>query len=512
MLLVSDVPRLNADKVPDKTAIVFKEAKLTWREVEDQSNSFANALLDLGLVKGDAVGLLARNCHQWVVAYFGLVKAGCIVVPINFRLSGQEVVVLLRHCEVKAVIAALDFQDLVDSIKPSLSTARHFIAFGEKVHSGWLSFDKLLAGYPPVSLEAGISEDDLLSIIYTSGTTGTPKGVMHTHRSFLFNALQQALYLDRKEDDIALIVAALSHSSGLQGAFMPVACVTGTSVLMDHFDAEVFMQIIEVQRITTFIGFPLMFRSLCRLPDFDRYDISSLRNIEVSGAVLPVPDFKEAMTRFKVDFFHALSSVEAGLYTTLNPKEQWRKVGSVGRPFFGVEVKIVDDQGQQLATGEVGEIVVRGDNLMKGYYRLPEQTREALDEQGWHHTGDLGKKDEEGFLYVGGRKKDMIKCGGESIYPEEIESVLVCHPKVLEAAVIGIPHETLVEAIHAVVVLKPEQRCNEEDIIAFCKQRLGSYKKPASVEFVEFLPRNPSGAKILKSALRDKYWKVKVGA
>jgi len=344
--------------------------------------------------------------------------------------------------------------------------------------------------------------------MYTSGTTGRPKGAILTHENLLWNLFNTILGREEKEGEISMVIGPLYHTAALNNHFLTRVAMAGTSILIKHFDPEKVMQVIEKERVTVISGAPAAYHLMLSLPE-KRYDTSSITKCTTGASILP-NETKERLTKLfpnLTGIYDVYGCTEATpSIAILKAKDSLRKRECVGPAVPFLEVRIVDDQDQDLPIGEVGEIICRGPNIMKGYYKDEEATQEAL-RGGWLRTGDLGRMDEEGFIYIVDRKKDMIVSGGENIYPREIEEILYSHPKIQEAAIIGVPDPLWGESVKAVIVLKKGESMTEEEVIEYCKRHLASYKKPRSVEFVESLPRNPSG-KVLKTLLRQKYLRM----
>lgn len=352
-----------------------------------------------------------------------------------------------------------------------------------------------------------IQEYDESTIIYTAGTTGKPKGTLFTHHNNLMTAISVLIQADTKEYGRILHVAPLFHSAQLHLFLLSGTYLGATHVVLKPFDSKEVLETIERERITIFFGVPVMFSLMMSLPDFDRYDISSLRVCMYGAAPMAPETVKQAIKKFKTDQFYNLCGfTEAGPGgVILQPKDQIRKAGAAGKAPINMEARIIDERGNDVPVGIVGEFVVRSESGMKCYYKDPEATKEAMRD-GWLHSGDLGLMDDEGFITLVDRKKDMILTGGENVYSREVEEVLSTHPKILEVAVIGIPHEVWGETVTAVVVLKPGQKLSKEELFDFCKDKLAKYKIPRIMKFKDVLPRNALG-KVLKRKLREEYGK-----
>jgi long-chain acyl-CoA synthetase len=511
-MLIKDILSRSVKFYPDKTAVTFKESRLTYQEFSIRVKKLVSALLNLGVKKGDRIPVLQDNCHQYIELYFAIPEIGAVIVPLNYRLGKRELLHILNDITPKVMFVGKDFLDVIDLIKPELKTSISNYICVEGPHRGMESYEDLLTNSSETEAGCEIDEGDVALQIYTSGTTGRPKGAMLTHRNVVSNTITATLERRRFENDIYLGVVPVFHVAVEN--VLQMLYVGGRVILLKQFDSKTVLEMIEKEKVTFITLVPAMINFLLDDPDIGKYDLSSLSLLFYGASPMPVDRLKKAIEVFKCDFMQTFGQTEASpMISILQPKDhivdgsegEMEKLASCGREAFNVEVKIVDEDDKEVATGEVGEIAVRGHNVMKGYWNMPEETAKTL-RNGWLHTGDMGRMDDEGYIYIVDRKKDMIISGGENIYPKEIEEVLYTHPSILEAAVIGVPDEKWGEAVKAVVVLKEGKKATEEEIIEFCKENLASYKKPKSVDFVETLPRTPSG-KVLKPELRKRYWK-----
>jgi len=503
-MTIGQLLTLTASKFPDRTALLFEDRKFTYREFNRRVNQFAQTLLRFGLRKGEKVAVLLFNSNHSVEAYLGTAKAGGVFTPINFRLAAEEVLYILDHSDARFFVFAEDFAETVAKIRPQLSKIDFFISAGNLALPGTLDYEKLLKDSKDVEPDRLISEDDECQLMYTSGTTGKPKGAIITHRNVLWNLFNTILGREDKEGDTALVIGPLYHTAALNNHFTVRMALAGTTILIKNFEPRRVMEFIEKERVNIISGAPAVYNLLLSLPDVEKYDTRSITKCTAGAAILPDETKRRLLELFPnaQGVYDVYGCTEASpCITILKAADSLRKKECVGPPLPFLEVKIVDDQDREVPVGKVGELLCRGPNVMKGYYKNPQATAEAL-RGGWLHTGDLARRDEEGFIYIVDRKKDMIISGGENIYPREIEEVLYQHPKIQDATVIGIPDSLWGESVKAFVVLKAGQTMKEEEVIEYCKSRLASYKKPKSVKFVESLPRNPSG-KVLKTVLRE---------
>jgi len=498
----------NARKYPDKTAFIFENRSYTFKQVNQRINRLINALADLGVGKGDRVGILAYNCPRYFEV-FGLAKAGRVCVPLNYRSVGRELAYLINNSEINTLILESEFVDVVNCIRHELDGVKNLICLDATVEN-MMSYEQLISRFPPNEPMDEVEADDPCVLFYTSGTTGRPKGAIHTHKSLI--AETRVPYRDLSSNDIALCVMPFFHVGGSAAHMFPAFSYGATMVIHKKFDETLVLEAIEKERVTYVFLVPAMIIRLLEHPSLSQYDLSSLRTIAYTGAPMPIEALRKGIEHFGEVFCQELGQTETLNMSVLKREEhklegsakEIKRLESAGKPLREGEIRIVDDQGRDVPVGEPGEIIARSDRTMKGYWKLPGETAETMKD-GWLHTGDVGKMDEDGYIYLVDRKKDMIISGGENIYSREVEEVLYMHPAVLEAAVVGVPDEKWGESVKAVVVLKQGAAASEEEIIDFCKEYLASYKKPRSVEFWDNLPKTASG-KIKKNEIRERYW------
>ena len=494
-----------SNKFPGRRALISHEGReLSYEQFEHFSNCFANALLKLGIKKGDHVAVLSTNCNEELIAFFGIVKIGAIVVPINVRLADEELKWIINHSDAKALIFEERFAGRIEAIRDELEAIGTYICIGRDKEENVVDFIEIIErseSHPPKDIVHG---DDTAFMLYTAGTTGRPKGVLITHNGLIWNCVNWVYAGTYRESDLSLHVFPLYHVAALCSVLTYIF-IGGTMYLKRTFDPSDCLETIEREKITRWAAAPTVFNMLLELPEAHKYNTSSLTMVGSGAAIMPVETQRGLRALFpNAQIFDTYGMTEAsGGITTLPPEYFGRKVGSVGKAHITVEVKVVNDSDEPVPQGEIGEIIFRGNNLMKGYYKDPEATAEAL-KGGWMHTGDLGRLDDEGFLYIVDRKKDMIVTGGENVYPREVEDVLFSHPQIGEAAVIGVPDPKWGEAVVAAVVPKEGAIISEEEIIDYCHKRIAGFKCPKSVNFLESLPKNPAG-KILKRELREKF-------
>jgi len=501
---VGQILTITSNKFPKRIAAVFENERLTYQEFNERVNRFAHFLLRMGLTRGEKVGVLLFNSIPLVEIFFASAKTGGVFTPINFRFTAEEVFYILDHSDARFFIYGEEFSELVEKIRSRLTKVKFYFSVGDSLPLSILNYEACLRESLPQEPEIPLSEADECQLMYTSGTTGKPKGALLTHGNLLWNLFNTILGREEKEGETSLVIGPLYHTAALNNHFLTRVAMAGTSILVRHFDPDKVMKIIEEEKVTVISGAPAVYHLMLSLPE-GRYDTRSITKCTTGASILP-NETKEKL----VKLFPNLSGIYDVYGCTeatpsiaiLKAKDSLKKRECVGPPVFFIEVRVVDDQDRDPPVGEVGELICRGPNVMKGYYKDEEATREAL-RGGWLHTGDIGRTDEEGFIYIVDRKKDMIVSGGENIYPREIEEILYSHPKIEDAAIIGVPDPLWGESVKAVIVLKKGATMSEEEVIEYCKSHLASYKKPKSVEFMENLPRNPSG-KVLKTVLRKR--------
>jgi len=490
----------SARRQRDKVALVSHEGRrLTYRELDILSNRFARGLQALGFEKADHIAVLSLNCIEQVVAFFGIFKMGGVVVPMNVRLAEAETAWILDHADAAGLVFSSEFGDRVDRLRGQLPGIRHCVAMDGGGTGGSLAFDEVLAQGRDEETGAPVEGDDTAMLMYTAGTTGRPKGVLMTHDAVLWNCVNWGYNGTIREDDRSLQVFPQYHVAAL-GSLLTLLYRGGSVYLRKAFDPKDCMETIQREGITRWVAAPTVFNMLLQLPGIETYDSRSLTMVGSGAAIMSTETQRRLREVFpSARFYDSYGMTEAaGGITTLRPEDFDRKTACVGTALSTVEVRVVDEDDRD---APVGEIIFRGNNMMKGYYKDAEATKEAL-RGGWMHTGDIGRFDEEGFLYIVDRKKDMIITGGENVYPREVEEVLYTHPLIAEAAVIGVPDPTWGETILAVVVLGAGKTAAEQEVIDYCRGKVAGFKCPKSVRFVDAIPKNPAG-KILKKDLRE---------
>ena len=494
---------------PDKLAVVDGETRMSFRKLDERVNRLANALLSLGIEKGKRVGILLKNCGEYLEIIGAGAKTGIVTVPINFRLASGELKFVIQDAACEAIILDSGYADIISSISDELPDLKHCICIGHPV-VGMQAYDEVLTGASAELPIMPVSEDDLAIILYTSGTTGFPKGAMASQRIAGERCLISAIEMGICPDDKLLNVMPLFHISvQVSLSFLHMGA---TNVIMRDWDARTFCELVEAERITAMSVAPTIVHFAVNYPDVSSYDLSSFRIIQYGGSPMPEATLRAGLELFRCDFIQALGSTENYTSVILKPgdhklegaEREVRRLTAAGRQAVMVEARVVDEDGTDVAPGEAGEVITRGAANFLGYWNNPKESARKLRND-WYYTGDLGTADEDGYIFLLGRKNDMIISGGENIYPKEIENVLYSHPAVNEAAVLGVPDDDWGESVKALVILHKGHTATEQEIIDYVRDNLASYKKPRSVEFVEELPRNASG-KVLKKELRKKYW------
>jgi long-chain acyl-CoA synthetase len=496
----------------DKTATRFAGRSQSWLEFQDRIARLASGLHSLGIEDGDRVAVLALNSDRYYEFYFGVSWAGAVFVPVNTRLAPAEFVHWLNDSGSKAVFVDESFLEAIKEIRDQLESVQHFIYMGEdELPDGYVAFEDLLANRAPVapSTRGG---DDMAGLFYTGGTTGKSKGVMLSHRNLANNVLQTVPYIEASADDVFMHAAPMFHVA--DGFFCMLGATLGcTNVMVPAFEPTLVLKTMQDEGITSALLVPTMINMVVNHPGIGDYDLSKLRSLVYGASPMPEAVIMKAMEEIpQVDFYQAYGQTEASpIITVMGPEYHTNsgpfagKLTGAGRAVAGVELAILDEDGKEMPVGKVGEICIKGENVMLGYWNLPEVTAETLQD-GWLHTGDGGRLDEDGMLFIVDRVKDMIISGGENVYSAETEQAVYQHPAVAECAVIGIPHDEWGEQVHAVVVLKAGESVTEQELIDHCKTLIAGYKCPKSILFrAQPLPLSGAG-KILKKDLRAPYW------
>ncbi|MFH0823979.1 MAG: long-chain-fatty-acid--CoA ligase [Pseudomonadota bacterium] len=508
----ADVIYRNALLHGDKEAFICGSERVTFSGYNERVNGLIHGLRSLGLSKGDGIGLLSWNRLECTEVTGAAMKGGFIVSPFNPRMKTRELDHVINYSEVKALFVGPELLEAAEELRPHLPNVRHYISLEDRT-AGMISYRDLMGSFGSDEPDVDVREDDKFIIFFTSGTTGVPKGAVYTHARKLREAATKALQVGMQPRHRHVMILPLFHIGGWS-YFWAFFCVAASNVILPNksFDPHAAFRAIREEKATDIHIVPTQLVSLLATPGIDRQDLSSLERMWYAASPMPTELLRKGIAAFGEVFAQGYGQSESGPDISIlsleshrvldkSPEEQ-KVLASCGQPCPGVHVRIVDDQDNDVEVGEVGEIVVQSKSVMVEYWKMPDETNDAIID-GRLHTGDMAYYDEKGFIYIVDRKKDMIITGGENVYPREVEEVLYRHPAVLEATVIGVPDDHWVERVHAVIVLKTGHEATADEIIAFCRQQLAGYKAPKSLEFVESLPKNPSG-KILKRELAGK--------
>jgi acyl-CoA synthetase (AMP-forming)/AMP-acid ligase II len=503
----------NASKFPHKLAVVSETRSLTFQELNDRVNRFANSLLDSGLRQGDRIGVLVHNCHQFLELYFASAKTGAVFCPYNNHFKQRELKDIIDYSTPRFLVVSGDFAEAIRALEPELKSVEKYICLEKTPVLPLDDYESLIARGRNEEPNTKVLEDDVLSIIFTGGTTGKPKGAMRTHRHLMSNAVAGVIELKVDYDERVLITFPMYHvaceDNIVRHSFMPNTIHIRRE---GAFNPEQVLDYICRERISRCQFVPTMIHTLIQVANIDKYDLSSLRLILYAASVMPVELLKKALAVFSCGFAQLYGQTESGpLTTVLKPEDHvldgsekcLARLASCGKPVINYEIRVVDEDDRDVPIGEVGEIIGRSEAMMAGYWQMPEESARKL-KNGWLHTGDLGRLDEDGYVYMVERKDDLIISGGVNVYPREVEEVLYRHPAVSEASVIGLADEHWGEVVKAVIVPKKGVQVTQGEIIEFCSRNLAGFKKPKSVDFWEELPKSPQG-KILKKEIRKHY-------
>ena len=498
-LLLGNIVRRQAHHRPEKTAYVIGSERVTYRRLDAMANRLAHALRALGVGRGDRVATLAENRVEYPAIYFAAAKLGAIHVPVNFRYRTGEVRYVLAQSEASVLLHADRFAGTVEEVRGALPALRHAISLDRDAPD-------LMARASDTEPEPdpALSEPDPHVMLYTSGTTGDPKGALLSHRTYVLQAMQTQATSGLGEDDVGLCMFPMFHMGGWA---MPLGYWAngGTVVLMEKAEPGEILRAVARERITYLYLIPTLYTAILALPEFARTDLSSLRALGSGTQVVTEAQVRRIVERFRnPNLFIMYGQTEAGPVASLRPRDVLRKPTSVGRPALNVDVRVVDADDREVEAGATGEIVCRSEFTMLGYWRMPDATAQAL-RGGWLHTGDLGAFDDEGFLHIAGRLKEMIKCGGENVFPAEVERCLLDHPGIAEAAVFGVPDPDWGEIVAAAVVCRPGTALGEDDVVEHVRAHLAGFKKPRIVRFLDMLPRTASTGQVQKTLLRERF-------
>lgn len=504
---------------PERDCIVFEKMRWTYAQINERVNKLSNALIKLGVERGDRIGVLQVNCNQYVEIYFASAKIGAIFVPLNFRAKADELSYMIANAEARVLLVGESYLEMVGAILPQLPTVKACISIDADAGRK-LDYEDMIASASSDEIYCEIGDEDTTILMYTAGTTGRPKGVPLMHSAFVSYVLDNVDPASPNLEEGNLLTVPLYHVAGIQ-AMLAAIYGGGTLVMMRQFEVKEWLETIQREGATRAMLVPTMLKRVIEDPEFGQYNLSSLKVVTYGAAPMPFEVIKKAIKMMPwLKFINAFGQTEtASTITALGPedhviegteeeekkeKKLKRLSSSIGRPLADVEVKIVDEEGNTLPPLGVGEILAKGPRIMTGYWRDEQKTKQVMTRDGWLRTGDMGWIDEEGYVYLAGRADDMIIRGGENISPEEVEDVLQSHPKVEEAAVFGVLDPEWGQEPRAVVVLKKGETAAPEEIIEFCRSRLAGFKRPGSVIFLDSLPRNPMG-KVLRKKLREEY-------
>jgi acyl-CoA synthetase (AMP-forming)/AMP-acid ligase II len=508
---IGEILVLNANRYPEKTAILYQEQRLTYRELNERVNRLSHHLADLGVRKGDRVGFMLYNSNQFVEIFFATVKLGAIAVPFNFRLVPREIKWALDHIGCKIFAYSQRCATQVEPIKEDIPNVEHLIYSGETLPPGEHHFEMFTREGDVAEPVVQVGTEDPAYLIFTGGTTGLPKAAVHTHHGSIADAVTLNLRMKMWDpDQVHVTQVPMFHIGGL-GLMRSFLLVGGMQVLLETFDPLEILRVIDQEKATYITLLPpATYIRLMDLPNIKDYDLSSVMGVGGSAGVLPKALMLRLLDTFPNAFLlYGWGSTEMGnggtqnLITRALVESDSERIRSVGREVPFLEARLVDEKGKEVPVGEIGEAVVRGPSVMKEYFNQPELTTQVMKD-GWFHTGDILRKDQDGFYYFADRKKDMIKTGGENVFAPEVETVIMSHPAVELCAVIGVRDPVWSEAVMAVIKLRKSATVTEEEIVEHCKLNLSSYKKPRRIAFVDSFPQNDVG-KILKFKLREQY-------
>ncbi|MDR0136347.1 fatty acid--CoA ligase family protein [Metabacillus idriensis] len=505
---------LSAKTYRDKPAFIFEGKETSYGELDVLISKFADGLQKLGVKKGDHLALVLGNSPYFVISLYGAMRAGATVIPINPIYTPDEIGYILNNGDVKTIVTLDVLLPLFGKMNPVLPMLENIISCETppsdaksgldvsalSISTKLKSFTSLIASSVSDPEEVILSEEDVAVILYTSGTTGKPKGAMLTHKNLYSNAKDVGSYLKMNDGDKVVATLPMFHVFCLTVSLNAPLISGATLLIVPRFSPAEIFKLIKTYEATVFAGVPTMYNFLLQHAAGDADDLQSLRLCISGGASMPVALLKGFEQKFKVVISEGYGLSEASPVTCFNPLDRPRKAGSIGTNILNVENKVVNELGEEVPHGQVGELIVKGPNVMKGYYKMPEETAHTI-RNGWLYTGDLATMDEEGYFTIVDRKKDMVIVGGYNVYPREVEEVLYNHSGVVEVAVVGVPDPNQGEAVKCFVVLK-DQSLTEEGLKAYCREHLAKYKVPSSIEFLEELPKNTTG-KILRRALKD---------
>jgi len=489
-------------KYPDRIGFIAGDRRLTYREFDGIVNRIAAGLEKHGVRQGSHVAILLATQLEFPMSFFALMKLGAIVIPLNTRFKGEELAYEINDSESTVLIVDEEYWPMIGPVAERLQTVKKIFFQGAGAPEGTLSFSALRENEEDVFTRAVLTESDDAAIMYTSGTTGKPKGAVLHHRGFVLTAMLAADFIQYRPEDKMMCCIPLFHITGISAVMLPPIFTGAGAVYMRQYKTKTFLELMDREKVTLYMGVVNVVWLMVNAPDFDKYDFSSFRVAMFGGSFATeemIRGIFKRLPHLKISVGYGLTESFA-IITSTPFEDALRKIQAVGKPLPTIDVTIMDGEGNQLPPEAIGEIMVRSPKTFKEYWKKPEATKQTITD-GWIHTGDIGKIDDEGFVYILDRKKDMINRGGEKIYCLEVENVLCENSKVLEVAVVGVPDPVMNEVVKACIALKPGEAATEDEIRQFCAQRLADYKVPKYVEFMEQLPRNPAG-KVTKPDLR----------
>lgn len=505
---IVDFLEKNARIYPKRTAIIYQpnNRRATYLEIKERVYRLANGLIRLGVRKGDRIAIIQDNCFEWLEMYVAIGKTGAVATPLNYRLIGQELADLINHSDSNTLILGKDFVEVIRPFKDKMPSLKNYIILGDKVH-GMVNYNELLESSSCNEPEVRVDRDDLFCLLYTGGTTGRPKGAMLTHHNLFSVCTTWIIEWGLSHDDVGMIITPLFHTGSnwpLFAGFM----MGNTQVLLKGVDFKTMFKTIEKEHVTYSLWLSAIVGLIINDPQIKEANLISLKLVMTGGGPLGEPQLRKLIELLGCRVHHAGGQTETGPISQIRLEDHLdapsERLGSAGQEAFNIKMKVVDENDNEVPPGGVGELCAKGEAVMQGYWKLPEETEKSM-RGGWQHTGDLVRIDQEGFIYYVDRLKDMIKSGGENVYSKEVEDVIYALPQIAEVAVIGVPDEKWGEGVKALVILKAGQKITEKDIIVHCKERLSGFKCPKSVEFYDQFPKTGLG-KTAKNILREKYW------
>jgi fatty-acyl-CoA synthase len=504
-LTVGNFPKVAAARYGDREALLCSMTgrRFSYKDVNEHTNRLANGLLSLGLKKGDVCAFLSYNRAEIIEIYFALAKIGVLGIPLNYRLAPAEMTELMNFCDTENLIFGHSFSEIISDIKKDLPKIKRYICFGDDIPDFAESYEDLVEKSSKEEPDIEVSEEDYQYLNLTSGTTGLPKAYLLTQYNNAAAGPTMAMAHDVTSKDVILTVFPIFGRVGF--AWSAIGIITGARNVIHQFDPSLMLKQIQDEKVTISNWVPTIANIVLNLPDFDKYDLSSLRALIFAAAPFPTSLQEQVKKKICPNIYEYYGLQESGILTQMKPADKDKKPESVGTLYFGADVRIIDAEGKDVPTGEVGEIIGRGAAVTTGYFKNDEKTEEMFKD-GWFHTGDLGRFDEDGFLFLSGRKKDMIISGGQNVFAVEVEDVLMAHEGVLDCAVIGLPDEKWGELVTAVIVKNPKTEVTADEIIEYTREKIAHFKAPKRVIFTDNIPRTVTG-KATKYVLVEKYSK-----